>query len=116
MEVGEKLDTAAFTSIVVSTTLILNIFLAAIIIFLERKEPTSTWAWILVLFFLPIVGFGLYLLLGRQLRKKHLFRWEGRKKIGIDQLIDYQLEAIKDGSFEYRLDDVAHYKDLIYMH
>ncbi len=115
MEVGEELDTAAFTSIVVSTTLILNIFLAAIIIFLERKDPSSTWAWILVLFFLPVVGFLLYLLLGRQLRKKHLFRWEGRKKIGIDKLIDYQLEAIRDGTFEYRLHDAAQYEDLIYM-
>jgi cardiolipin synthetase 2 (EC 2.7.8.-) len=116
MEEGDKMDTASLTSLIVSTILVLNIFLAAIIIFLERKEPSSTWAWILVLFFLPVVGFILYLLLGRQLRKKHLFRWEGRKKIGIDKLIDYQMEAIRDGSFEYRLDDAAHYEDIIYMH
>ena len=66
----------------------LNILLAITIIFLERRDPTSTWAWILVLFFLPLAGFILYLLLGRQLRKKHLFRWAGRQDIGIDQLID----------------------------
>lgn len=81
MEEGDEMDTTSLTSLIVSTILISNIFLAAIIIFLERKEPSSTWAWILVLFFLPVVGFILYLLLGRQLRKKHLFRWEGRKKL-----------------------------------
>lgn len=116
MEEGDEMDTASLTSLIVSTILISNIFLAAIIIFLERKEPSSTWAWILVLFFLPVVGFILYLLLGRQLRKKHLFRWEGRKKIGIDKLIDYQMEAIRNDSFEYRLEDAAHYEDIIYMH
>ncbi|MEK4762882.1 cardiolipin synthase [Viridibacillus sp. FSL E2-0187] len=105
-----------FFSFMVSLILSLNILLAIPIIFLERREPSSTWAWILVLFFFPVGGFILYLLLGRKLRKKHLFRWEGRKKIGIEKLIDYQMEAIEDSTFEYRLDDAAHYKDLIYMH
>jgi cardiolipin synthase len=70
----------------------------------------------MVLFFIPILGFLIYLLLGRQLRKKHLFRWEGRDKIGIDKLIDYQLDAIEQGTFEFRLDDALDYKDLINMH
>ena len=50
----------------------------------------------MVLFFIPIFGFFIYFMLGRQFREKHLFRWEGRNKIGIDQLIDYQIEAIED--------------------
>ncbi len=100
----------------VTAILILNIFLAAALIFLERRDPTSTWAWLLVLFFIPFFGFFIYLLLGRKLRKKHLFRWEGRKKIGIEKLIDYQIEAIEDGSLDFRLDDTAHYKDMIYLH
>lgn len=99
-----------------TTVLIINFILAFIIIFFERREPTSTWAWILVLFFLPIAGFVLYLSFGRRLRQKHLFRWEGKKKIGIETLVDYQIGAIKKDAFEYRLDDTSHYKDLIYMH
>ncbi|GEK33185.1 major cardiolipin synthase ClsA [Kurthia sibirica] len=110
-------DTTHIISTSVSITLFFNILLAIAIIFLERREPTSTWAWILVLFFIPIVGFFLYLLFGRRLRKKHLFRWEGRKKIGIDTLVDYQIESINKGNFEYRLSDTAtKYKELIYMH
>jgi cardiolipin synthase len=96
--------------------LILNIFLAVALIFLERRDPTSTWAWLLVLFFIPFFGFFIYLLLGRQLSQKHLFRWEGRNKIGIDQLIDYQIEAIEDNTLEFRHDDTAHYKEMIYLH
>ena len=110
-------DTAHIISYSVSIALFFNIILALAIIFLERREPSSTWAWLLVMFFIPVVGFVLYLLLGRQMRKKHLFRWEGRKKIGIDALVDYQIESINKGTFEYKLTDVvSRHKELIYMH
>ena len=107
-----------FTDIeyLVPLTLFFNILLAMTIIFLERKDATSTWAWILVLFFLPLVGFILYLLLGRQLRRKHLFRWEGRKDIGIDNLISYQMEAIRSETFEFRIANAENYQEMIYMH
>ncbi|MET0786735.1 MAG: cardiolipin synthase [Paenisporosarcina sp.] len=107
---------ANMLSIGITATIILNIFLAIVLIFLERRDASATWAWLMVLFFIPILGFLVYLLLGRQLRKKHLFRWEGRDKIGIDKLIDYQLEAIEQGTFEFKLDDALDYKDLINMH
>lgn len=94
---------------------ILNIILAITVIFLERKDASSTWAWILVLFFLPLLGFILYLLLGRQLRKKHLFRWDGQKDIGIDSLIQYQLEALEEDHLEFAEPYVEKYKRLIQM-
>lgn len=97
-------------------TLILNVLLAGVLIFLERRDAAATWAWLLVLFFIPLFGFIIYLLLGRQLRKRHLFRWSGRDRIGIETLIDYQMEAIEDETFEFQLDDTAHYHDMIYLH
>ena len=33
---------------------VINVILALVIIFIERKNPAKTLAWILVLFFLPI--------------------------------------------------------------
>ena len=103
-------------NLVITTVLFLNIFLALTLIFLERRDASATWAWIMILFFIPIVGFGIYLLFGRKLRRKHLFRWEGKKKVGIDTLIEFQMEAIEDDSFDFRLDDASHYKELIIMH
>ncbi|SIT89491.1 cardiolipin synthase [Edaphobacillus lindanitolerans] len=103
-------------TIVTATIFILNIFLAIALIFLERRDATSTWAWLMVLFFIPVFGFFIYLLFGRQLRKRHMFRWEGRNRIGIEKLVDYQTEAIEDGTFEFNLDDTAHYRDMIYLH
>ncbi len=106
---------ANLISIGITAIITLNIFLAIVLIFLERRDASSTWAWLMVLFFIPVMGFILYLLLGRQLRKKHLFRWEGRSRIGIDNLIDYQIEAIEEGTFEFRLEDTHAFKDMIYM-
>ena len=103
-------------SFIVTGILILNIFLAIALIFLERRDATSTWAWLLVLFFIPIFGFLIYLMFGRRLREKHLFRWEGRNKIGIDQLIDYQMSAIENNTFEFRKEELEKYKDMIYLH
>ncbi|MFS0877756.1 cardiolipin synthase [Solibacillus isronensis] len=103
------------SSIWVPLIMFINILFALTVIFLERKKPSSTWAWLLVLFFLPFVGFFLYLLLGRQLRKKHLFRWDGRKDIGIEQLINYQIEAIEKNELELRAEHIKSYNHLIYM-
>ncbi|MDN4606351.1 cardiolipin synthase [Sporosarcina highlanderae] len=107
---------AGLISITVTAIFTLNIFLAIALIFLERRDPTATWAWLLVLFFVPFFGFFIYLLFGRKLGKKHLFRWEGKNRIGIETLIDYQIEAIEKGTFDFRLDDTAHYQDMIYLH
>ena len=103
-------------SLSVITIVTLNIFFAIALIFLERRDATSTWSWLLVLFFIPVFGFIIYLLFGRRLRQKHLFRWEGRKRIGIEQLIDYQIQAIEDEKFVFHLDDTEFYKDMIYLH
>lgn len=50
--------------------LIMNIILAAFIVIFGKKDATSLWAWLMVLFFLPVIGFFLYLLLGRSAGKK----------------------------------------------
>lgn len=65
-------------NIILITAFILNLIFAFIIIFMERRSAGSIWAWLLVLVFLPIVGFILYLLLGRQIQRKHIFKLKRR--------------------------------------
>lgn len=107
---------SSFITFSVTAIFILNLFLAIALIFLERRDATSTWAWLMVLYFIPFFGFIIYLLLGRQLREKHLFRWEGRDKIGIDQLIEHQIHSIEDNTLDFRHKETEHYKDMIYLH
>ncbi|WCK53979.1 cardiolipin synthase [Aneurinibacillus sp. Ricciae_BoGa-3] len=49
------------------------VFLLAILIVLENRNPSRTVAWLFILNFQPIVGFIFYLLVGRNVRKRKLF-------------------------------------------
>lgn len=52
----------------------LNILLAIMIVFFERRDPKTIWAWLLVLYFIPVLGFLLYLLFGQDMRKSKMFK------------------------------------------
>jgi cardiolipin synthase len=57
-----------------SIILILNIIFIILLIFFERRDPTATWGWLLILTLIPILGFVLYLFLGLTPRKRKIFR------------------------------------------
>lgn len=94
---------------------IINMIFVLAVVFIERKHPSSAWAWMFVLIFIPVVGFMAYLLLGRRLRKKHLYRFSGRKDMGLNQLISYQVEALKNNTYAFNDPVAAKHRDLIYM-
>lgn len=52
----------------------INILLSIIVVFFQRKEPTSVWAWLLILYAIPILGFLFYVLLGMDFHKNKMFR------------------------------------------
>ena len=45
------------TAVLTAIFFIINITLTFTIIFLERKNPQSTYAWLLFLWMVPIIGF-----------------------------------------------------------
>lgn len=94
---------------------IVNLLLATVLIFIERKDATSTWAWLLVLYFIPFLGFIIYLLIGQTLSRRKMFEWEGIQKIGIESVIEEQKEHIKDPDFAFNEPVVDESRDLIYM-
>ena len=40
----------------------INIILSIVIVFFERRDPKTVWTWLLVLYFIPILGIFLYFL------------------------------------------------------
>lgn len=61
--------------------LILNILFSFSLIFIERKDPTTTWAWLLIVNILPGLGFLIYIMLGQNLSRQKIFK----EKIKIDE-------------------------------
>jgi cardiolipin synthase A/B len=104
-----------FLTLLGTTILLLNMILATIVIFMEKRNAGSTWAWLLVLYFIPVLGFILYLVLGKKIPKGHLFHWEDQNKIGIEELISKQIASFDTQRFPEDNEFFQDYKGLIYM-
>ncbi|WP_338752842.1 cardiolipin synthase [Bacillus sp. FJAT-52991] len=98
-----------------TSLLLLNILLSSVVIFLERKDASATWAWLMVLFFIPILGFILYLIFGQNLSRQRLFDWDDKKKVGIDATIQKQMKDIHLGQFDFRNPHTEENEDLVSM-
>ena len=72
----------------------INLLLGVAIVFFERKSPKSVWAWLLLLYFLPVVGFVFYLLLGADMKKRKMFR--------IKEVEDHISEAIRQQEYHLK--------------
>ncbi len=103
-------------AILLGVLFVLNVAFAAVVIFLERKDAGATWAWLMVLLFIPLLGFIMYLIFGQNLSRKHLFEWEDINKIGIEGLIAEQIKHLKNHEFPFREEATYKHQDLIYMH
>lgn len=77
--------------------LFVNCLFAIVVIFFERRSPKSVWAWLLLLYFLPVVGFILYLLLGTDMRKRRMFRIK-EVEDSIQEAVQKQEHYLKCGS------------------
>ena len=45
-------------SFIYSHLLIINVLLSIVVVFFQRRNPKSVWAWLLILYFIPVLGFG----------------------------------------------------------
>ena len=96
--------------------IILNITLGISIIFLERKDASATWAWVLVLMFIPIAGFFLYLIFGKPISKRRIFTWDTKARLGVKTAVQAQLRALEEESFAFKHEEIAEYEELVYLH
>ncbi|NLJ58335.1 MAG: cardiolipin synthase [Tissierellia bacterium] len=99
----------------ISLIYIINICMAMVILFLERKDPTATLAWILVLFVFPGIGFFLYLLLSQNFSRKQLFIMKIHARKSFGDYLRVQRELFNSGSVVFNDKNIENYKDLIKM-
>ena len=90
----------------------INLLFCIAIVFFERKSPKSVWAWLLLLYFVPVVGFIFYLFLGADMKKRKMFR--------IKEVEDHISEAIRRQEHQLKSLDVeefdtnlSNYTDLV---
>lgn len=91
----------------------INIMIALAIIFLERKNPSSTLAWVLVLFFLPIVGLLLYLVFSQNISRQRIYRLTDSENAIISGSLHEQIKAMDENRFIYENETSAQWSHMI---
>ena len=97
---------------VMDNLVVINILLSLIIIFFQRRNPQTVWTWLLILYFIPIVGFVLYLLIGQDFHKSRMFKAkeiEGELKYAVRR----QEENIYRKKLRLANPELGRFRDLI---
>ena len=97
---------------IMDNLLFINIILSLIIIYFQRRSPQTVWTWLLLLYFIPILGFVLYLLIGQDFHKSRMF-----KAKEIEGELKYAVRRQEENIYRKRLrlanPEMARFRDLI---
>ncbi|MCO7125221.1 cardiolipin synthase [Sporolactobacillus shoreicorticis] len=102
-------------SILLTILLGTNLLLGATVVFLERKSVSSTWAWLMILNFLPIVGFILYIIFGQNLSRRKIFKWDHAVHQRTKETVGRQMLKIVNHDPPFSQPILCDYHGLIYM-
>lgn len=94
----------------------LNIIFAILLVFFERRNPTTTWLWLMVLTFLPGIGFLLYLFTGQDMSKKKMFQQKQQMDMDFRERALEQGEKMQEEEYEFSNPRFHQYEDIIKMH
>ena len=97
---------------IMDNIVIINLLLALIIVFFQRRNPQTVWTWLLLLYFIPILGFVLYLIIGQDFNKSRMFKAkeiEGDLKYAVRK----QEETIYKRKLRLADPDMEQYRDII---
>lgn len=84
-----------------SSTLL--VIIVSFLIFLEKRNPYKTIAWLAVINIFPILGVIVYLVFGQNIRKRKLIRTKYIHEIAhLNSIVDRQIECLKNNTdFNY---------------
>jgi len=85
---------AIINDFILPIILILNICFAITVVFIERKNPTATIAWLMVLVFIPVIGFILYLFFGQSFYRDRMFQIKKEDDEHVSQIIKVQKKEL----------------------
>lgn len=88
-------------TVTVITLCVINFMIALGIIFIERKNPSATLAWIFVLFLLPGFGVICYIFLSQNISRQRLFKMSRNEEYFARKALREQVEEMKSGQYPY---------------
>lgn len=97
---------------IMENLIVINILLSLVIVFFQRRSPQTVWTWLLLLYFIPVVGFLFYLLIGQDFHKSRMFK---AKEIedGLRYAVERQEESISRNQSRVDSPEWDQFRDLI---
>lgn len=92
---------------------IVNFIIAISIIFLERKNPSATLAWLCILFLLPVVGIVLYIFLSQNIARQKIFKMTKDEERIIGKSLSLQIKDIGEGKYNFSTPEAKTWLDMI---
>src|SRR5699024_4516802 len=89
------------------------ILVFVLIISRNDKDPKTTLMWVLIMTFIPGIGFILYLFLGQDFKKSQMFDVKTKQDALINGLVKHQLESLRKEAFLKNDEYLLKYDDLI---
>ena len=106
---GEK------TSLLFIILYAVNILLGFAVVFLERKSPSATLAWLMVLFVFPGVGALLYLILSQNLSRYRITHRSTYEEERFTNALRSQISDMENGIYRFKDSDFSRWEQLIRM-
>ncbi len=103
----------AFMPMMEWALIVTNTIIAILVIFLERKDPAATLAWVMILFFLPVIGILFYIMLSSSVIGKKAMKLTIEEEAFIHGSLESQMKEISTGDFEFNSPKAVKWKDLL---
>jgi cardiolipin synthase len=93
----------------------INFIIALTIIFLERKDPSATLAWIMILFLIPAVGILFYFMFSQNISRQRIFRLSRYEELVVNNPLREQIAQVKSDRFHYVNLEARKWQSMIHM-
>ena len=94
---------------------IVNLIVIFIVIFVERRSPSATLAWIMVLTFIPVIGIIFYLVFNQNLARSKINRLSDHEDYFVSESLKQQIQEMEDGTYPFANEKIRHWKHLIHL-
>ncbi len=95
---------------------IIDFIIACWIVFLERRTPSATIAWIMILFLFPVGGIVMYFLLSQHVSRRKIFELTSAEMAELEESLSDQVSSMRDGRFRFKNPEAQKWRDMISFH
>lgn len=101
------------TAVIVGIVYLLNLLAIIAVIFIERRSPSATLAWVMVLALIPILGFIMYLILSQNFFTKRINELTEEENLFISENLERQKKEMIDDGFPFRNPSTNDWRHLV---